>query len=115
MKRDDIALGHAAADVALGSPLSDGEAELLAGDDAVFDAESPEGIATLLYCHLDQARRLRLKLDAARHWDSAYHHAFRERELAITAATRHYHRLRELGYAFDSHLARLILSEGLKP
>lgn len=113
MKREDVALAHAALDVALGTALSNSESELVEGHP--FDPESAATVAGLLYYHLDNARRLRMQLDDGRRWDLGYENLYRQRVLSISHADRHYRTLLALNYPFDPHLARLVLSEGLTP
>lgn len=110
MKRDDIAIGHAALDMALGTLSPDEEAI-----GKPFDLDDPHNVETLLYYHLDNARRIRMQLDAAGKWDQGFENKYREREKYIADATRHYQLLLLMGHPIDAYLARLILTEGLTP
>lgn len=67
-----------------------------------------------LYFHLEVARKARLWMDSARTWSTEYNAKYRERELAIAAAVRHYHALERLG-EIPPDLDRMAMVEGLRP
>lgn len=116
MKRDEIAVGHAAMEMSFGSLSRDEEALLPAGNLNPFTLEDPENVEGLLYFHLDVARRLRLTLaDTAREHDSLRHFTERRRAQAIADAQRHIQKLHQLDHTIDDHLTRMILAEGLTP
>jgi len=116
MKRADIAVGHAAIEMSFGSLSRDEEALLDGGGINPFSLDRAENVESLLYFHLDVARRLRLQLsDQARTDDSLRHFTERRRNQAIADARRHIERLRELRHPIDAYLNRMILAEGLTP
>lgn len=111
-ERETQALEARSQRMALGT-LSESESALAAHGMNPLNAEA---IAELLYYQLDIAMKRRLFLDRAKQWDGDYARVFREREQAISAATRHYRTLLNCAPAFiDSYLAQMVLSEGLMP
>lgn len=110
MKRDDIAIGHAALEAALGR-LSESEIEL------VGDGEPPparELAEAFLYHHLRIARDARLAMERYTEWSANYVAKYREREHALIAAAHHAVTLRAHG-PLDRILAEMMRAEGLTP
>ena len=108
MKRDDAAIAHAAAELALGS-LSSVEDELAGA--APLAESVREDLEDQLYFHLRVARNALLALEQLPRWGQAYVLKYREREHALAAAARLSLYLSGNGGFLSPLLAEMVLAE----